>query len=274
MGKIKINLYGSAFLHENPLCSSHLNQNKYVEWTLDGSADTSMYVDYGIFNFTKRPNKYAWVAESSIVIADVIKELTTHYDKFADTYELIFTHDKRLLSLGNKMRFAITNACPWVQDRKIHDKTKLVSMIVSNKKGSPGYDYRLAWREKLLGKVDMFGTGFNRIERKEEGLNDYMFSFAMENSNYPSIFCEKITDCFATGTIPIFWGTPDIAEFFNPDGIIMLTDDFDLNTLTSELYYSKMDAIKDNFERAINLPTAEDYIYLNYLSSQSSQTNS
>jgi hypothetical protein len=43
-----------------------------------------------------------------------------------------------------------------------------------------------------------------------------------------------------------------------------LDDNFDVSTLTEELYYSKMDAIKDNFERANNLPVAEDYLYENY----------
>ena len=34
--------------------------------------------------------------------------------------------------------------------------------------------------------------------------------------------------------------------------------------LTKELYYSKIDAVKDNFERIQNFPVDEDYIYKNY----------
>ena len=41
-------------------------------------------------------------------------------------------------------------------------------------------------------------------------------------------------------------------------------DDFDVSTLTEELYYSKMDAIKDNYQRSLEFPVAEDYIYTNY----------
>ena len=48
---------------------------------------------------------------------------------------------------------------------------------------------------------------------------------------------------------------------FNGDGIIMLDENFDIDKLTPELYYSKMDAIKDNYERVVNMPIAEDYIY-------------
>jgi hypothetical protein len=64
--------------------------------------------------------------------------------------------------------------------------------------------------------------------------------------------------------IPIFYGCKGVTEYFNEDGIIFLDDDFDVSMLTEDLYYSKMDAIKDNFERANNLPGGEDYLYETY----------
>ena len=57
---------------------------------------------------------------------------------------------------------------------------------------------------------------------------------------------------------------PKPTNYFNEDGIIFLEDDFDISLLTKELYYSKIDAVKDNFERIQNFPVAEDYIYKNY----------
>ena len=101
----------------------------------------------------------------------------------------------------------------------------------------------------------------NPIKRKEEGLNNYMFSIALENAQYSTDITEKILDCFATGTIPMYWGAPDIGDFFNKDGIIIWTDDFDINQLNEDVYYSKMDAIKDNFERYMNIIPSEDLLY-------------
>ena len=89
-----------------------------------------------------------------------------------------------------------------------------------------------------------------------------MFSIAIENGNYETYFTEKLLDCFATGTIPVYLGAPDIGEYFNKDGIIDLTDEFDVS---EEIYYSKMDAIKDNLERAKEMEVLEDYLYLRYL---------
>ena len=52
-------------------------------------------------------------------------------------------------------------------------------------------------------------------------------------------------------------------SIFNIDGIIELTDDFDLNTLTPELYKEKFEAVQDNFERVISLKMADDELYEN-----------
>jgi hypothetical protein len=96
---------------------------------------------------------------------------------------------------------------------------------------------------------------------KSEAINDYMFQIVIENDSYSTYFTEKVTDCFATGTIPIYWGAPDIGDYFNMDGIIVLDEHFEINSLTKELYYSKLSAVKDNFNRVQNMIGADDYLY-------------
>ena len=68
-------------------------------------------------------------------------------------------------------------------------------------------------------------------------------------------------DCFATGTIPVYYGAPDIGDYFNKDGIIDLSEEFDVS---EEIYYNKMDAIKDNLERTKKMEILEDFIFKNY----------
>ena len=68
-------------------------------------------------------------------------------------------------------------------------------------------------------------------------------------------------DCFATGTIPIYYGTPDIGDHFNKDGIIVLDDNFNIYDITVDLYHSKKETIKENFERCMETISADDYIY-------------
>lgn len=88
-----------------------------------------------------------------------------------------------------------------------------------------------------------------------------MFPIELENAQQETYFTEKILDCFATGTIPVYWGAPDIGDYFNEDGIIKYTDNFDIDQLSEELYYSKMDAVRDNYERCMNLTSTEDLLY-------------
>jgi hypothetical protein len=60
-------------------------------------------------------------------------------------------------------------------------------------------------------KLTLFGRGYNEIKNKEIGLKDYHFSITMENHTYPLAYSE-ISDCFATGTIPIYYGTDMIGD--------------------------------------------------------------
>ena len=259
-------MVGGGFQHD--ICSSAENVPRYVEWDKrNHDGNISIHIDNGIFGRTN-PNKknYAWICESSAIIPHLIQQIKTNISQVEEKYELIFTHDQRLLSMSPKMRLILPNAVPRVKDRQIHKKTKLVSMIVSmDKNMCAGHRFRHTILEKYRSQMDCFGSGHNYINTKEEGLNDYYFSIAMENDNYPNIFCEKITDCFATGTIPIFWGAPTIGDFFNEKGIIMMTGDFKIEDLSPDLYYSKMDYIEDNFERSMNLLTSEDYMYKHYI---------
>jgi hypothetical protein len=89
-----------------------------------------------------------------------------------------------------------------------------------------------------------------------------MFSVAIENMD--NWFTEKLLDCFLCGTVPIFYGTPNIGKWFNMDGIILLKNEFDIEELNEDMYTSRKDAIKDNFERALKMEVVEDYIWENY----------
>jgi len=265
MNKIKINIYWGGLAE----CTSAFNENQLVDWVTDGSGVVNFYVNndaLNVINHQTDKQKYIWLLESRDIIPDVYPYVDNNYQQLLEHCHGIFTCDKNLADKHENIYYSLSNAAPWVQDRRIHDKSKLVSMIASDKGWTPGHQKRLRFVEKFRNQVDFYGRGFNTIDRKEQGLADYMFSIAVENANYDTYFTEKLTDCFACGTIPVFYGSPRVTDYFNPDGIIWLTDDFDISTLTAELYHSKLEAIQDNLERACHLPTAEDFIAMNYFS--------
>tara|TARA_R110000803_G_scaffold188962_1_gene251414 strand:- start:34 stop:831 length:798 start_codon:yes stop_codon:yes gene_type:complete len=263
--KPRINMIGGGFTHD--VCSSAGSEPKLMVWDKSGMSDISIHIDYGVANIPPNPSKknYVWLSESKTINKPLYDWCIDNVKFLEDNFELLFTHDKSLVGLSNKFKLVTCSAKPWVKDVGIHTKSKLVSMIASNKVMCDEHRYRQEVIRKYSGKLDHYGRGYRNITNKEEGLNDYCFSIAMENHTYSLAFSEKITDCFATGTIPIYYGTPEISEVFNPDGIIMLTDDFKIEDLSFELYYSKMDAIKENYEIVTNMSVAEDYIYEKFI---------
>lgn len=244
--------------------SVHGKESKYIKWVTDGSGVAKFYTDRRIleaFNDDSDEIKYAWFLESKPIVPDLFQFLRNNLDTFLEKFEYIFVFEKELLKLSPKFKWVPAQGF-WIREPKIYEKSKIISMITSNKVMCEGHKKRLEYVEKFKDQVDHFGNGFKWIDWKEEGLCDYMFSIAMENCEVPGYFTEKILDCFATGTIPVYLGDPTIGEHFNMDGIVTISDEF---YISDELYYSKMDAIKDNLERAKKMEVLEDYIWENYL---------
>lgn len=261
----KFNLVGDTFTHltgGNKGYSVHGKVSRYIEWVNEGG-DATFYIDNTINDGVtdgRTGTKYLWLLESKFIKPGLVESIIENRQLVENTYEIIFTHDQRLLSLGNKFKWVPAQGF-WIQEPKIYEKSKMISMISSNKRMCEGHLKRLEWIERIGDQVDLYGRGFNEIVLKEEGLCDYMFSIAIENGQYETYFTEKLLDCFATGTIPVYLGAPDIGKHFNKDGIIDLTEEFDVS---EEIYYSKMDAIQENLEKAKEMEILEDFIYLNY----------
>jgi hypothetical protein len=267
--KKQYNLIGGGFNNYdngNKASSIHKQESKFIEWVNSGAEET-FYVDRHIglaFDDDTSKKKYAWLLESANICPDVVEDVKRNYLHYIRVYDAIFTHHQDLINLHPKFKFAPLYGS-WIVEPYLYEKNKLVSMICSNKQMCEGHSYRLQWAQELHDKVDFYGRGYNEIQTKEEGLADYMFSVAIENASYETYFTEKIQDCFATGTIPVYYGSPDIGKFFNQDGIIFLNDDFDVSQLTPELYYGKLDVVKENLEVVKNFLINEDYIYKTYL---------
>lgn len=260
--KKRINIYGSGWTNQDVIQVSKNLKN--IEWVLDGSGKANFYpntMTHLVLEDKTSLPKFAWLNESIEVDTYSHNKILTIIEYF----DIIFTHNKLLYSKYENIKF-VPASCYWIKAPDICKKSKLISMISSSKNFTYGHKHRINWMSKLKNKVDLYGQSVNPILYKEQGLNDYMFSVAIENAKYPSYFTEKILDCFATGTIPIYWGTDDIKTFFNADGIIELKDNFDPKELNKDFYYDRIQAIKDNLEKVMEYSSVEDYMYKNYLS--------
>lgn len=260
--KIKINLIGGGFTHT---LSTNEQEPKYIQWVNSGG-DISIHVDDGMLKPTNSFTKnYGWLCESKTIIPEMYNWCRTNLDFLKSKFIKVFTHDVELSLISDIFQLIQCSGKSFINDGLIHKKTKLVSMIASNKNMCSEHLFRHEMIQKFSNQCDHFGRGFNQIDNKVDGLKDYCFSIAIENATYSNMFTEKLTDCFMCGTIPIYHGISNIGDFFDTNGIIILNEDFKIEDLSYELYYDKMDSIEKNLAKSIDLLLAEDYIYLNYI---------
>jgi hypothetical protein len=223
----------------------------------------------GITYFTDKTFHLAKDVESDIKVAWIIEPralLPYIYESIAQNeeyFDLIYTYDETLIkNSSDKYKFYFCDTVNIDRDSvKIHEKNKLVSMVVSEKTWLFGHRLRHIIMKSLIPsigykEIDFYGNAANNyIDLKSDSLNEYMFQIAIENDKKDFYFTEKIYDCFATATIPIYWGAPNIGDFFDINGILTFNTPKELESildeLTPEKYYSMMDSVKRNYEKVI-----------------------
>ncbi len=180
-------------------------------------------------------------------------------------FDYILTYDENLLNKGGKYIKYIVGQTR-VGEPKIYEKTKMVSMIASNKRISEGHRYRHEIHDRLSEKhkIDMWGSGYKPFKVKVEPLSEYRYSISVMNSKLNNFFTEVLVDNFMCGTVPIFWGCPNISEYFDMDGIITFNTikelDEILNNISTEDYNKRLPSIEDNLKLAMRYSSTDDYI--------------
>ena len=256
---VKLNLFGGGFQHA--YSSTWWKKPEKIEWIKNRhESDISVYVDDAIsngINDSRSRIKIAWVNEAKPIIMNTHSFIYNNLEKVLNSYDFIFTHDLDLIELDSKFKFLCSTGT-WIEEPKIYEKSKKTSFITSNKNFTEGHKTRMNFIQNNRTKFDLYGNGFNHVEKKEEALRDYKFSIAIENAFYDTFFSEKVLDCFATGTVPIYKGTRKIIDYYNSDGIIFLDDIKNLDEINDNMYNKY--AVQDNFERIMKLGIPEDKI--------------
>lgn len=206
--------------------------------------------------------KIAWLLEPKIVYGQAYSVIVQNEKE----YNYIFTYDESLLKRSKKYIFVPGNGT-WIPYGKVklYDKTKNISMILSKKKQFEGHRLRHQVYSSFKKGIDYYGTVVKYIPTKDIGLRDYRFSIVVENCRVRNYFTEKILDCFNCGTIPIYWGCPNIGDFFDMKGIFTFNGIGDLKNrlvhFNANNYKACYNSVKNNFERAKKYFNLFDYIY-------------
>jgi len=190
------------------------------------------------------------------VISNPVTHLFTY--RHSSIYDQIFTHtpsgakSREVLSLPLTGTFVDPEE---VADLTIEQKSKTVSIIASTLSVLPGHKRRSEFITQLLSaRPDLiehtFGKGRpSELVRKVDGLREYRYSVAIENTRSPRYITEKFCDCILAGTVPLYYGAPDIGEYFPPESFIALPmDDMQqclniLNRLSEDDYRNRIPAL-------------------------------
>ena len=260
MLKDKLYIIDTMFSHAKS--SSWYNEPELFDWVRKYDEDHLVITDHSLHHVDNHNNqkKYAWILESPVISPGAYEFISNNHNKF----DLIFTFSKELLDISNKFILTPLGGC-WIndEDKNIHEKYKDVSIILSSKQTTVGHRLRHSILQKYPN-IDFFGHN-NPIDKKISALKDYRFSIVIENCKEDYYFSEKLIDSFVTGTIPIYWGCPSIGDFFDTNGMLIFDtlDELDsiMNNLNKELYDSKIESIKHNFEESKKYLVADNIIY-------------
>jgi|TARA_R110001592_G_scaffold292525_1_gene562016 hypothetical protein len=207
--------------------------------------------------------KIAWLLEPKAMAAHNYEFVRKYHHKF----DYIITYEDWVEDFGDKVINIMFGGC-WIDRDEcyLYPKTKNVSIIASSKTWTVGHRLRHEVISDHRSKFDaVYGRGHNPIDSKLDGLKDFRYSIVIENSISEYYITEKIMDCFVTGTIPIYWGSPRLGEFFDERGIIRFNSSEELGelleTLSEEDYNSRYEFVKKNYIESFNYVHTENIIY-------------
>lgn len=94
----------------------------------------------------------------------------------------------------------------------------------------------------VLNNMPHLGGG---IYDKLNFLKHYKFTIAFENESAKDYTTEKLYHALAVGSIPIYWGNPDVDAWFNPESFINCADFDDFNDVAEKVM--EIDRDKDRY---------------------------
>lgn len=214
---------------------------------------------------------------------EVIQHTREFMLRNAHRFTWILTFDEYVLQACPNARKYVFGGC-WIHpaDRGRADpveKEFRMSTLVGSKSAGEGHRLRRRIYDRQTEITHMpytfyrssHGTQLPEItnnpvfehDSKFELFRRFQYSLVIENSKQKDYFTEKIIDCLITKTIPIYWGCPNIHDYFDTRGFILLdTPTFEefhekIQILTPEYYEHHKDVIEANYQRCLAYVSVE-----------------
>jgi hypothetical protein len=231
-----------AELNENPINIILLHEPNeifgLVDWVIHNQSNFSLILSQWDKIHQHCSNSVLFVHGETNLDREYIKKYSINPDR---KYEITFLSGILEMLPGHKLRQRILNKEPQI---KIPHKFWKILDDFDPRGQRPGY---------FETKMTKWGNPIEGEGKKQVWDRNAMFHIAVESKQEINYFADKILDCFATKTLPIYYGAPNISSFgYDEDGIIRFNNEEELveiiNNLTPNDYYNRLKAIENNYD--------------------------
>lgn len=125
------------------------------------------------------------------------------------------------------------------------------AVLISSLHPGDRYRIRLETAKANASWVDVYGSGWpsdlpnycGRCVNKIATLRRYKYAVVFENQRQPGYITEKLLDCFVAGTVPIYWGAPDVHEHIPPASYLIAHGNFGISGIPAPEQYSTLSVV-------------------------------
>ncbi len=226
---------------------------------------TSISIDR--LDFDKSADKkILYLAEPFEILPAIKKKALTNGDNF----DIIYTTDQDIID-KYKQAILFEFGTSWLDFKTLNiTKKNHITFITSSKSITAGHRLRKQTYNMLKDRTCY--NNFIYIAHKSppyhSNRNDFfetsMFHIAIENCSQRNFFSEKLIDCFASKTIPIYYGCPNLEDWFDMSAVITFSNIRELKIILDKLdqtfYTSRQQAINHNYEYAKKFHSQNDIV--------------
>ncbi len=185
------------------------------------TADLLIYSDFGERHWDFKGLKVYVTGENMLPDFEQCDLAYTPVELAGDPRAVRFPYYAQVLpELGSLIRPANYDARPLL------DRAEFACFVASNPRGPDRNRFfrALHRRRPLVSAGRHFNTTNKPLADKMSFLRSFRFNLAFENTSSPGCVTEKLVEPLLAGTIPIYWGAPDIGREFNPGCMINVSN--------------------------------------------------
>lgn len=195
-------------------------------------------------------------------------KLNNTIHQYQDNFDYVFTHNNSVLERLLNKSFLFEYGTTWINNFNLETgKIFEISTLVGGKNMVDGHKLRhKVWVSQneiktptkffLSGNFGGIGNYNNNpvlgVDKKP--LFNSQFHVCIENVKRDNWFTEKLIDCLQTKTVPIYYGCPNIGNWFDTRGFFIVNNLDDIinvcNNLDDKTYNNMMPYIEFNFEES------------------------